>query len=338
MDLTKMTRGELAQFQRDLARVATASDVLADGGNEIEISLTSERTVLCAPPILSHGTERAPVLVEPIEIEIEAPRPVVLDGPGSRTKPACEVRNTSPSPAAQSQMVMGPLSDSECGVIRDGLAKGETVKQIAAALNRRASTVALWIGVQEKRAAKAARKSSNQAGQPALKPAPIQAADPGPGRIPAAAEGMAEPVAQGAGGAAGLELEMPGGDQGGLQQHVLAGNTPLQVGEAAVRAAPSPTEVPEDLRGNDRVIWRALAELRPAPGWDIVTDLDICEAFGRGTKAAHIALDLGVDAAAIIARYKALTAVIRDDRGHMTIDGQSRFIELLRRRAAQAAP
>ena len=122
MDLTKMTRGELAQFQRDLARVATASDVLADGGNEIEISLTSERTVLCAPPILSHGTERAPVLVEPIEIEIEAPRPVVLDGPGSRTKPACEVRNTSPSPAAQSQMVMGPLSDSECGVIRDGLA------------------------------------------------------------------------------------------------------------------------------------------------------------------------------------------------------------------------
>ncbi len=108
------------------------------------------------------------------------------------------------------------------------------------------------------------------------------------------------------------------------------------LGTAARAAAAAGVGVPEDLGGLDRRIWRHLEDLGFPPGWDIELDVDMVEAFGRGTKADHLAADLGVDTAAVVSRYKALTAVIRDERGHMTIEGQTRFNAILRRRLIAA--
>ena len=55
MDLTKMTRGDLATLQDELRTVASAADVLAEGGQEPEISLTAWETAIRCAPLAAFG-------------------------------------------------------------------------------------------------------------------------------------------------------------------------------------------------------------------------------------------------------------------------------------------
>jgi hypothetical protein len=329
MDLTRMDRAALAQLQRDLARVQTAADALAADGCEPEITLGAAETVLRAPSILCFGAEPEPVLVEKTEIDIEPAVPAPTP-PGGAAVPAGG-KSSQAGPAGRQttakDLVTGPLSERERAEIIRRHADGAIAADIAAALHRKPQVVALFLLAQERKAESLALRvprMNQKAGQPAPEPGQAATDKIGTGRTPATAEGMADPAAPGAGGAAGIE--------DGMSAEIARA---VAAGAVASRAAIAPAEVPDDLHGEARLIWRALVALRQAPGWDIETDLEICEAFGRGTKVAHLALELGIDAVAITQRYKALTAVIRDDRGHMSIEGQTLFITLLRRRVAE---
>jgi len=99
----------------------------------------------------------------------------------------------------------------------------------------------------------------------------------------------------------------------------------------------SPAEAPETgLHGRDRLIWQHIHEIQMPRGWDAELDQELVEGFGHGIKAAQLALDLDVDAKILVARYAALTEVIRDGRGYMTIEGQARLAAMVRRRVQRA--
>ena len=191
------------------------------------------------------------------------------------------------------------------------------------------------------------------AGQPAEGDRPPEAAKMAPtpvgdsgavhdaetGEGPEAGDGAhQEPPAQEApvaGGASTTTDSMPGGEQGGVPRHSLAEKAPVQIGEGAgVKARLSPVEAPKS--AEDRRILDHLQRLTYGPKWTVEDDLEVCEAFQRGSRLDRVALEFGVDAKEIKDRYQRITAVIRDDRGHLTIDGQERILRLLRQLVAAA--
>ncbi|WP_290684685.1 MULTISPECIES: hypothetical protein [unclassified Haematobacter] len=98
--------------------------------------------------------------------------------------------------------------------------------------------------------------------------------------------------------------------------------------------APPPTEHPLTIA--QRGILDALGRLSGRKGFDAEIDLEIVEGFARGTKTAALALDLDLDAPLLLARFRDLTACIRDARGNMTIDGQADLMKVLRHRVKEA--
>jgi len=93
-------------------------------------------------------------------------------------------------------------------------------------------------------------------------------------------------------------------------------------------------ECPSDLTGAERTIWKALDAIGYRDGFDADLDVDVAETFARGAKADAVALDLGVDSAALVKRYKAITACIRDDKDRIRIELQPKLLAVLRRRLA----
>lgn len=108
----------------------------------------------------------------------------------------------------------------------------------------------------------------------------------------------------------------------------------------AKAAAPAPaTSAPADippLTMMQRTILEAIGKLSGRKGFDAELDLEIVEGFARGSKTAALALDLDIDAAMLVGRYKDLTACIRDDRGNMSIDGQADLMRVLRHLVREA--
>ncbi|KFI30685.1 MULTISPECIES: hypothetical protein [Haematobacter] len=98
--------------------------------------------------------------------------------------------------------------------------------------------------------------------------------------------------------------------------------------------APAPSE--EELTIAQRGILLSLRKLGGRKGFDPETDLEIVEGFARGTKAAVLALDLDLDSALMVSRFKDLTSVIRDDRGLLTINGQADLMQVLRHMVREA--
>ena len=385
MDLTKLDRPGLARLSDRLQTIATAADVMAEGGLEPEISLTAEATVLRAAPILSHGSEPPePVLVEdlpdlPVVIEdapqVAGPDAVPMEAPVAKNidPPAGSFSWTPPDSQRQIQrraiparskkapadaVKTGPLTEDERAEILRRHAAGEENASIARALNRRAQSIGLFLAAQNQKGkpkkSKGDFKPIGEAAQAVVDAASAQREDDvSPGQpAPAATAAEGQDPDQAAGGASpAAELPAPvaggagdgilGGDRGGLQRDSLAEHDPVQAADVAEKVPPTAAEAPtappiiprspgEDLHGLDRRIWQHLASLPMARGWDDDLDLDMVVAFGTGGRANMIAADLGVDSRQMLDRYHAITAVIRDDRGHMTIDGQTAFIRVLR--------
>ncbi|OWJ78406.1 hypothetical protein [Haematobacter genomosp. 1] len=111
--------------------------------------------------------------------------------------------------------------------------------------------------------------------------------------------------------------------------------------EGAITAPPAPAPAPpppaeHQLTIAQRGILDTLGRLSGRKGFDAEIDLEIVEGFARGTKTAALALDLDLDAPLLLARFRDLTACIRDARGNMTIDGQADLMKVLRHRVKEA--
>lgn len=76
--------------------------------------------------------------------------------------------------------------------------------------------------------------------------------------------------------------------------------------------------------------------LRKRAGFDAELDLDLAEAISRGERIPAIATDLGLDSAAVSARWKDLAGPLLGDRGLMSIDDQRFLVVELRRKAMEA--
>lgn len=120
----------------------------------------------------------------------------------------------------------------------------------------------------------------------------------------------------------------------GLAKVVAAApEKPPAQAEVAVPAAEAPTPTPaaqSSLTMTQRTILDTIRKLAGRKGFDPEIDLEIVEGFARGTKTAALALDLDLDAALLLARFRDLTACIRDHRGNMSIDGQADVLKVLR--------
>lgn len=389
-----MTRGDLAALQERLSIISTAAEALAEGQMEPEISLRADQTVITCLPVVGWG-DPGPVVIEE---RAELPASVT---PVAKAAPALQTKtdpSSPPPPSAKAStgggkrarpaasgsdgsVKMGPLTVEERAEILQRHGLGQDSRTIGKAMNRKASTIGLFIAariegkgapipMKQTTAAPAPKNgfraigeiaakvvSEIPAGQPAEGDRPPEAAKMAPtpvgdsgavhdaetGEGPEAGDGAhQEPPAQEApvaGGASTTIDSMPGGERGGLQQHSLAEKAPVQPPDstaesAGVKARLSPVEAPKSVE--DRRILDHLQRLAYGPKWTVEDDLEVCEAFQRGSRLDRVALEFGVDAKEIKDRYQRITAVIRDDRGHLTIDGQERILRLLRQLVAAA--
>jgi len=301
MDLTKMSRDDLSTLQGHLRTIGTATDVMAEGGLEPEICLTCEETVIRVAPILSAGVPAPlpdPVLLEPVQVSMPHGDSVPVG--------AVDVLAEAPipsQPAVPSAVVPPPDAPKAPPAAQpDELVTGPLSEEERAEILRMDRD-----GVPRGEIAQAL----NRRVQVISLFLTAQIGSDGKARHKAP-EPPAAPFVHVAEAAAAV-----------VDKAVAAGAPPAPAVDPAA-----------DLRGLDRDIWRHLDRLPMAKGWDIEMDLDMVEAFARGSTPAIVAADLGCDSKAVVDRYKALTAVIRDDRGQMTMDGQVRFQNLLRRRVA----
>lgn len=110
-------------------------------------------------------------------------------------------------------------------------------------------------------------------------------------------------------------------------------------------APPAPRPVPAAVAGEEpkaapltiaqRAILDALARVPAREGFDDELDLEVMEGYARGAKTAALALDLDVEAGHLAARMRELTACIRDERDHLTIDGQRDLMIVLRHKVRE---
>lgn len=112
-------------------------------------------------------------------------------------------------------------------------------------------------------------------------------------------------------------------------------------------AAPAPvveaaSTCPDDLHGESRRLWLHLDQLGygrargMAEDWDAELDHELVKQLATGARVGELALDLGIGAEILAARFRALSAPIRDDRDRVTIDGQQRLLAVLKARLLRA--
>lgn len=316
MDLTKMSRDDLSTLQGRLRTISTAADAMSEGGLEPEVCLTCEETVLRAAPILSRGIPAplpAPVLVEKVAVDPilvgpaagrvdswETP-PIVIGGEevAAEPEPPEEPARELDAKAGAVEVAPDPEpQDAAPQLVAGPLSdweKSEILRMDRDGETRRDIADALGRKIQT--VALFLTSQIGNDGKPRHKVTPPPAAD---------------------------------------FVHVADAVAPAVDRALAAVAAPPVGPVPvagpvAELTAREREVWDHLAALRMPKGWDHEMDLDMVEAFARGTKSAVIAADFGKDSQAVVDRYKQLTAVIRDERGHMSIEGQARFQSVLRR-------
>ncbi|GLS87705.1 hypothetical protein GCM10010873_26790 [Cypionkella aquatica] len=332
MDLTKMNRDDLKALQGKLRVIGNASDALAEGGFEPLICLTGDASVITVEPILSMGPVAEvvlfeavtdfPVILHPSETVEDAAHNALVDALETRvglpeacaTVEALQVKQQS----SELDLVSGPVTEAEKRQIEDMFLKGASNAEISASLRRHPSIIGSHIYYFKKRQVEAAPvKSSVASAQPtearkAVVALAGQAADQR---------------------ATTSKIQKPGGDQGGLQQLHPAEHDPVQSGAVSGQSpATAPEQAAENLPMIRSPIWDHVKALGFPKGWDAELDLEMVEAFARGVKVDQLALDLDVDSKLIKDRYAALTACIRNDRGHMQIDGQEKLVRILRER------
>lgn len=202
---------------------------------------------------------------------------------------------------------LGALEPDERETIIQLSALGQSPKQIAAQLQRRVQSVALFL-------------HSVKANQiPAGQPASVVAREP-------IAEKPAEP-AQAVAGGAGPDARESGSGPGMPAPDMGQARAPAPV----AGGAGSPT-----FHGRQRQIDYHLTEVGYRGGWDAELDLELVEGLAQGRKAAEVAMDLDLDPKAVAERFRVLSYPIRDDRDRPTIDGMKDLAEVLRHRVKEA--
>lgn len=334
MNLSWMSIDDLQLLHTQIGVVLAAAGPLdqADLGPEISLS-DGETLIRCDPILPSKGMGPGLVLVDShdgAEIQIEGPMSDKIAEVAASLPPAVVIEGVPkdvPSPAPKTaSLVTGPLSQAERDRILELRAEGWTSRQIGFDLNRKSQIIGLFMNGLERRSDDRAKPLFGFRSVGAVASKVVSEA--------VRQKSVKTPAAQAVADAATTDSRMPGGDQGGLQQHRPAENDPVQT-EGCTSLRPSveapPVNVPANaFTGLDRVIHAHLLKLPGAIEWDLGLDLEMCEGFARGTKLAQLALDLGVDAEWVKARYFKVTKIIRDDHGHITIDGQVRLLHLLR--------
>ncbi len=242
--------------------------------------------------------------------EVAAPKSPAAPTPGSASALA----------AAAGQWI-GQWTDAEDAQLIDavvqskiaGTVKAEAIQSVATALGRTLKSVeqrAYRLGARIG-AALAGRSAEHQS---AAKPEGIILAEPAEDEKPLSNENAAAPEAL---------ADLP---------------------ETAAPAQPpfsrsAPAVPPDGLSGKDLEIWRHLTQPANQPRWPMTigTDFDLAVGIGRGDKLNVIAADLGIDAKALLARFAVITALVRDDKGRVTIEGLPKVINVLRRLAKAPA-
>ncbi|MDO8982748.1 hypothetical protein [Cypionkella sp.] len=328
MDLSKMSRSDLTALQGKLLVIGHAGDALARGGLEPLICLTGEASTITVEPILSFGPVADVVLFE-VDIDFTvpkaAPKPAsepaqVVMYEGIETTLTAMIADACP---VAPEHILGPVTNQEKCQIEALFLKGASTAEISASLRRHPSIVGSHIYYYKKRLAK-----------PLVQAVPAQAST-----TDATAAVARKTVVALAGQAAdqprieSAEIQKPGGDRGGLQQLRPAEHDPVQSGAVGGQSlATASDEARPAYVGESKRIWDRIKGLGFPKNWDADLDLEMVEAFARGAKADQVALDLDVDTKLLRDRYAALTACIRNDRGHISIDGQERLVRILRDR------
>lgn len=94
--------------------------------------------------------------------------------------------------------------------------------------------------------------------------------------------------------------------------------------------------MPEGLTAEARRIWAYLDGLGYKGRWDAEIDHELVEMLVGGSRAAQVALDLDIDAAAVKSRWVLLSNCILDAKARPTIDGQKTLLAVLRARVVAA--
>lgn len=94
--------------------------------------------------------------------------------------------------------------------------------------------------------------------------------------------------------------------------------------------------MPADLSAEERRIWAYLDSLGYKGRWDADLDHELVELLEGGTKAAQVALDLGIDAGAVKMRWVQLSNCILDHKARPTLAGQKHLLAVLKARLIRA--
>lgn len=332
MNLNWIGCEDLRAFRDCIDIVVSACGPLEKAGFCPEISLSDAETLIRCEPILP---EMAPglTLVEPdvppasfeVEPAVDTAAPVAVPEvaavevsppakaePAPVAKPALAATAPAEKPAA---LIEGPLSDAEKALIMKMTAAGRSSREVGAALNRKSQTVGLFLSSQALAADKAEEKAQAEAQS----------------RLNAVRNGFrsvrecADPIVKDVTRAVTSPPSAPVPD-------TLPGPVPAPVSVATPQdvAVRDVIAQKKPLSGLDRVIVAHLDSLPVEQDWDLTWDMGVCQAFAAGTKLAQVALDHGMDAQWIKQRYALVTQPIRNDRGHLTIEGQERMLHLLR--------
>lgn len=274
--------------------------------------------------------------------------------------PGCEAEATVTAASADTPLRTGPYDSNEKARALELHAAGRSNAEIAAALGRSVGGINMvlrrWLQADQKQASGGGSVGldapvppsgeEDAAGLAAAVPEPAVpprldragSAEAAPGGVEHQTSGSGD-APQSAPGAAGARKHPPASGDPSSRAGGVAAPAAAQVPppgpsqEVAAKPAKGPAP-PVDFTVLDRALWRHVVTLPPGafgPG----DDLDLVEGLARGRKLAEIALDLDIDAAACLSRFKALSATLRNDLNAITHEGQPRLLKVLRARVAQ---
>jgi hypothetical protein len=391
MDLTGMTRKEVADLQRMLAVVASASDVLAEGGLSPVIDLTDDGVMLTAA--WESAPAAAPVLIEPAagpvigpwDLSVEEASPAVApDGAQVVALKAAEDTGAAdrplPEPAGgQDAEAPPPEEDAARGAFSGGGQDLPAIQPGMTGLSARgegstAQSPEPAPAVGESGGAAAEDSDLSGSSPPAEPPAAATGtaaavtAPPLPGPHPPAGERVGAPAL--------ITGALSDAEKAEIRRRHAAGETSREIAAALNRrvqpvgawisglahqekiaflkaqaaepaAPPAPASpapevaprpgVPDHIAGEHRRIWTFLDGLPPEPLFDAATDLAVYDAYDSGRGVQALALDLGVDGAALVRRYKDIVGCILDHKGRPRPELKMKLSAVLRWRAEAAA-
>lgn len=226
------------------------------------------------------------------------PQPLAEPDPVPASVAAVPAPEAAAAPVeARGKVMTGPLSDAEREVIVRMRQAGRSNGEIAAAINRRVQTVALFRAAVKAEAPEAGFRDIGAVVDQVVARLPADAVG---------AEQAQEPAAE-----------------------IAPAIAPAPVAAPADRGAAT---VPEDMHGEPRRIWEYLDGVGYKGRWDAELDHEMVEMLLGGAKPAQVALDLDVDAGAIKARWLILSNCILDAKARPTIDGKKHLLAVLKAR------